>query len=263
MADPLSTLFLPHGGPDLAVTTTPAADFLRGLGARRATPDGVVIISAHWETRGTAITTSALLETVHDFYGFGAELSQLNYPAKTTPKLIAAVTEALAVQRIPLATDSRRGMDHGAWGPLMLMYPKADVPVVQLSLDHGASPKELFDLGRALAPLRAQNIQIIGSGAMVHNLRQLGREGSAIPRWASDFEAWADREISARNWPGLFDVAQQGVTQNAHPTLEHFYPLMVAAGAGGADDPTQSFRKIHASFSYGSISMAAWEFGVP
>jgi 4,5-DOPA dioxygenase extradiol len=160
---------------------------------------------------------------------------------------------------IPAATDAQRGLDHGAWSPLLLMYPKADIPVVELSVQHGQSAAHHIAVGRALAPLRQENILVMGSGGAVHNLRMLerGRPGDPVA-WARDFDEWLDTQLGEGDDAALAAYRSEapGAVQ-AHPRDEHLLPVFVAYGAGG---PSAKGRRIHDSFTYGSLSMAAFLF---
>ncbi|MGH1353366.1 MAG: DODA-type extradiol aromatic ring-opening family dioxygenase [Methyloligellaceae bacterium] len=250
-------LFLPHGSPTLPISGHPAADFLRGLGKELPRPDAIVIISAHWETRGLKITTSPELETIYDFRGFPKELYEIVYPAKTKETLVSTVIETLAVSGFKVEKDENRGLDHGAWVPLHLVYPEADIPVVQLSLDMNLSPEQLIELGKALSPLRGQNILVIGSGGTVHNLRNRMEEGSEPPEWASRFDNWLDSKLSAGDLKGLSEFKTDAPDyQMAHPTPEHLLPLLITAGTGN-----QPPQKINSGFSLGTVGMSAWSFG--
>lgn len=262
MAQPTS-MFLPHGAPDLPISKIAASKFLRQVAKKIRKPKGIVIVSAHWETSGIKLTTAPHLGTMYDFSGFSPELYRLKYAAKTTEKLIDATGRALAENGLSYQKDTRRGLDHGAWIPLMLAYPKADVPIVQLSLDRSMTPAALFELGQGLSVLKNQGILIIGSGATVHNLRAIQPEGTAAPHWATKFDAWVDRQILDQNWVGLQGVNRAPNVKKAHPTIEHFLPLIVAAGAGAGVDQTGVGQKLHSSFSYGSVGMSAWAFDQP
>jgi 4,5-DOPA dioxygenase extradiol len=257
----LPSLFLPHGAPDLAVSGHTAADFLQQLSNRFPRPDGIVIVSAHWETDGLRVTTAKQLETMHDYSGFGPELANLVYPARTDRSLIDMLSGSLAASGYALESDTQRGLDHGAWVPLLLAYPAAEVPVVQLSLDRSLTGEGHFGLGRALAALRADNVLVIGSGGVTHNLHRLGREGTPPEEYAVAFDNWLNGVLSHQDWQSLtqFEACAPDVHM-AHPTVEHFLPLIIAAGAGG---PGAKAVQLHHSYSYGSISMSSWAFGSP
>jgi len=251
-------IYVSHGSPDMALTNSAAANFLRDLPKDLPQPDGIVIISAHWLTRGLHITTAGPLETIHDFQGFPPELYQLNYPAVGTDRLIEQLSNCLSNQGYHVTKDKSRGLDHGAWTPLVLMYPKADIPVVQLSLDATLSGTEHLAVGRVLAALRDSNILVITSGSSVHNLSAMASEGSKTPDWAIEFEDWINQTLSSASFDELADFYHQAPhAKQAHPTTEHFLPIIVAAGVGGADAKA---KRIHHGFSYGSIGMSAWSF---
>lgn len=253
----LPSLFVAHGAPDLPYSSTPARAFTEGLGARYPGLRAILVISAHWEAPLPTIGTAAAPGTIYDFGGFDDRLYSLTYPARTAAPVIAEVAAALDAADIAHAKDPSRGYDHGVWIPLMLAFPKADVPVIQLSLRRGASAADNFAMGQALAPLRDTGVLIVGSGATVHNLRMIAREGSPIPDWARAFDDWIVAGVEAGDTDRLlrFPAEPQGARQ-AHPTPEHLMPLYVALGAGGGRG-----RALHRSFSWGSIGMTSFAFG--
>jgi 4,5-DOPA dioxygenase extradiol len=253
----LPSLFLAHGAPDLPFSPTPARAFTQNLGAHYPGVRAIIVISAHWEARVPTIGTAPAPETIYDFGGFDDRLYSLTYPARTSTKVIAEVAQALNAAGIAYAEDPNRGYDHGVWIPLMLAFPKADIPVVQLSLRRGASAAENFAMGQALAPLRDKGVLIVGSGATVHNLRMIAREGTPAPDWARAFDDWIVSGVETGKTDQLlgFPAEPQGARQ-AHPTPEHLMPLYVALGAGGGTG-----HAIHRSFSYGSIGMTSFAFG--
>lgn len=255
----LPSLFLAHGAPDLPLSNHVAKRFLMGIAAGLPRPKAILIISAHWEAETATMGSASSPETVYDFGGFDPRLYQLQYPAQTDPVLIERVAALLSNAGQIVNRDPQRGYDHGVWVPLILTYPAADIPVVQLSLIQGGDGERHLDLGRALAPLRDEGVLIVGSGATVHNLRALAREGSPVPVWATSFDRDIQRSVEAGDHASLVSapVATE-VGRHAHPTPEHFMPLLVALGAGGNGSVG---RSIHQSFSYGSISMACFAFG--
>ncbi len=186
----LPSLFLAHGAPDLPYSHTPARAFTESLGASYPGLRAILVISAHWEARLPTIGTAPAPETIYDFGGFDDRLYSLTYPAHTSASVIAEVAQALDAAGIPHAEDPARGYDHGVWIPLLLAFPKADVLVIQLSLRRGASAAENYAMGKALAPLRDKGVLIVGSGATVHNLRLIAREGTPAPDWARAFDDW-------------------------------------------------------------------------
>lgn len=254
----LPSLFLSHGAPDLPFSPIPARDFTRGLGRGLEGVRGIVIVSAHWEAARPTIGTAAQPETIHDFGGFDRKLYLQRYPAATAPGVIATLSDALDAAGIGHDTDPRRGYDHGVWVPLMLAFPAADLPVVQLSLPRGAGALACYRLGQALAPLRAEDILVIGSGSLVHNLGRVGREGSPVPGWAQAFDDWfVDAALAGETGTLLAFPAAPAEARIAHPTPEHLMPAYVALGAGNGDPA----RVLHRSFSWGSLSMTALAFG--
>ncbi len=255
----LPALFLGHGAPDLVISETPAKTFLESLAMNYPGVRAILAISAHWEARVNTVGSGATPPTIHDFGGFDPMLYTLSYPARTTPDLIKRVDALLDKADIPRAADPSRGYDHGVWIPLMIAYPAADIPVVQLSLRHGASAAENLLLGRALAPLRDEGVLIVGSGATVHNLRRIGYEGTPPPDFADAFNNWVIKGATSGDVAALARFPDGAPNAHlAHPTPEHLMPFYVALGAGGGRGSV-----IHQSFSWGSIAMTSFEFGEP
>lgn len=262
MSASLPSLFLSHGAPDLPLTNHPAKAFLTGLEKRLPRPSAILVVSAHWETPGLALGSAPTPETVYDFAGFPSVLRQMRYPAQTSFALLDRVEALLRAAGRRVTRDPSHGYDHGVWAPLMLSFPRADIPLAQLSLDLGGDAARHVEIGRALAPLRAEGVLTIGSGAAVHNLRALKPEGSPPPPWAQRFDVWLAEAIAARDLAALTAFSHPAAADAAlaHPTPEHLHPLHVALGAGWSGGAS---RRIHQSFSYGSISMAAYAFGAP
>lgn len=255
---PLPSLFVGHGAPDLLISDIPAGDFLSELGSRLIRPRGIVVISAHWSTSDLQMTAPTTLQTIHDFNGWPSELYDIEYPASGAEWLNTQLAEALAETNYPVCIGSRQGLDHGAWVPLSLMYPDADIPIVQLSLLKEASPEQHFKIGQALDTLRHNGVLILGSGGLVHNLRSLKPEGSSAENWAQSFDNWLFEQLEARELQALFSFANKAqYAQRAHPTDEHLMPLFVSMGAGWSDG--QSYQ-VHQSFSYGNLSMTSYAF---
>jgi 4,5-DOPA dioxygenase extradiol len=249
----IGPIFVSHGSPMLALTPTPAHQFLRGLGQSIGRPRAILCISAHWESELPEISGAEQPETIHDFGGFPPELYRLQYPAPGAPEIAEEAIGLLAETGITAEIDPSRGLDHGAWVPLMLMYPDADVPVTQISIQHRRGAAWHFDLGRALAPLCDDDVLVMGSGSIVHNLRGLG--GSQTDDWARDFEEWAHQAIVAGNSEALTqyrDMAPGAV--QSHPRDEHLLPLLVPFGAAGG----KPGRALHRSFEMGNLGMGAW-----
>ncbi|MEK7245847.1 MAG: class III extradiol ring-cleavage dioxygenase, partial [Pseudomonadota bacterium] len=198
-------------------------------------------------------------ETIHDFHGFPEELYSLRYPAPGAPDLAGRAVELLSAAGFSAATDATRGLDHGAWIPLMLAYPNADVPVAQLSIQPDLGPAHHLAMGRALAPLRREGALVLGSGGAVHNLSELnwGRHGDP-PAWARAFDNWLAATLAAGDSAQLADWrARAPNAAQAHPRDEHFLPLLVAFGAAGIG---ARGTRLHTGFAHGTLSMAAFRF---
>jgi 4,5-DOPA dioxygenase extradiol len=255
-------LFVSHGAPTTVLETeSPFAAALRAFG-ERVRPRAIAIVSAHWQTRAPAVraTGAAQPDVIYDFGGFPDVMYTLKYPAPGAPELAREIIDALASSRVDgaprwqAAVDEARGWDHGAWVPLKLAFPAADVPVVQVSLPT-ASPEALLAMGRGLASLRARDVLVVGSGSVVHNLRMIGQEAP----WALAFDAWFGDVMARRD---LDELTQWRVrapsAATAHPTSEHFDPFLVAAGATDAGEP---LTMIHEGFVFGSLSMRTFAIG--
>ena len=249
----MPTLFLSHGAPAIALAKTPASDFLGSLAAKLPRPKAVLVVSAHWEEARPTVGLG--LDTIHDFYGFPQPLYDMRYPAPLA-RDVAERTTAL-LRHADATTDPARGRDHGVWVPLMLAWPRADLPVVQLSLIGGATPQTHYDIGRALAPLRDEGVLIVGSGSATHNLR--ARPAPQPAEWATSFVAWLDATLETGNDAALLDWRRSASYADInHPTSEHFDPIFLARGAASGEPST----RLHASYEYGSLSMNAYAFGM-
>ena len=252
------SLFLPHGAPDLAISDVPARRFLEELGAGLdPSVRGIVMVSAHWETERPAITSATHPPTVHDFGGFAPELHAMRYPGRTDPAWWTRSRGRCGPRASRPTLDPTAGFDHGAWVPLRLMLPDARLPVVQLSLLRDAPPARQLELGAALAPLAAAGWLVVGSGSMVHNLRSMSPEGSPVPDWAARFDAWVADALESGDIDALLEPGNAPGFARSHPTPEHLMPLYVALGAAG---PGARPTRLHDSWTYGSVGMAAWRF---
>lgn len=254
-------LFVSHGAPSLIIDNTPARDFLRDFGATLGRPRALLVVSAHWETATPTVSTATSPETIYDFRGFSPELYTLRHPAPGAPDVAEEVAAALADAGLPCAR-SDRGLDHGAWIPLKLMNPEADIPVLQLSIVHGGSPALHVALGAALAPLRDKGVLILASGSMTHDLKSFftGRPGldDPAPDWVSAFGDWTAERVEAGDVAALVDYRARGPhAARNHPTEDHILPLHVALGAAAGD----AGRRIHRSHAYAYIQMDAFAFG--
>lgn len=262
--DMLPSLFISHGAPTLSLTSCPARDFLVDLGQSLPRPRAILVISAHWETTTPTISAVAVNETIHDFYGFPRALYEMTYPAPGAPELAEALSDLLCTAGLACQIDHQRGLDHGAWVPLMLMYPAADIPVLQLSLQHGLGPAHHLQLGRALAPLREEGVLIIGSGSFTHDLSRFRGQTLDSPA-AADVDAFADWMV-ARLLQGsscdLITYRRQAPFAAAnHPSEEHLLPLFVALGAGlSAGGRQAKAEHLHKSTTFGFLRMDGFAF---
>lgn len=257
----MPVVFVSHGAPTLAVDDGEAHRFLRGYGARLGRPTAILVLSAHFEAPLATVTAAAAPETIHDFHGFPRALYDLAYPAPGDPGLAAAIVRRLAAAGTPATLSPDRGLDHGAWIPLLLMYPEADIPVLQLSLDPRRGPRYHYDLGRQLATLRNEGVMIIGSGGVTHNLRELAWNGTDAdaPSWAVSFNEWVAEAVIDGRVDELVAYREQApYAARCHPTEEHFFPLLCALGAA---DGESSRTRVHHSYTLGALSMDIFQFG--
>jgi 4,5-DOPA dioxygenase extradiol len=255
---PLPSVFISHGSPMHALKAGEAGLAWAALGKRLGKPAAILIASAHWETNVPMVTGSARPETIHDFSGFPEPLYRLRYTAPGAPEIARKTSEALKQAGFTAAIDGCRGLDHGAWAPLLYMYPDADVPVVQLSLQPALGPHHHLALGRALRKLEEDNVLVIGSGHMTHNLRDWMRgQGQPAP-YAGEFAEWVRERLEAHDLETLADYrARSPHGARAHPTDEHFLPLFVAVGAAKENyKPERIFKSIDS----GVLAMDAYVF---
>ncbi len=262
---PQPTLFISHGSPDIAIAEIEATAFLRKLAGEIERPDAIVVASAHFEGEGRVlISGDAAPETIHDFGGFDPRLYEMRYPAPGDPALAQDIRAHVAAAGLSAQIIDHRGFDHGTWVPLMLAFPAADIPVVQVSVDPGAGPAHHLKLGEALAFLRDRNVLVVGSGSFTHNLREAfgrmrgGERDAATPTWVTDFADWMSQKIVAGDYPALVDYREAApYARENHPTDEHLMPLYVAMGAAGEG---AAATKLHASRDFGVLSMEAFAF---
>lgn len=259
------SLFISHGAPTLAIERSPAQEYLKQLGETLATPRAIIVVSAHHIARGVAVTVDANPETIYDFRGFPEALYEMSYPAPGAPDVAAQIIDQLVDAGFDAAPQTHRGLDHGAWVPLSLMYPRANIPVLQVSIDMSKSPEWHYALGLALAPLRDEGILIIGSGAITHNLRAFFQGDfhldSDSPKWVTAFADWVAGRIERGDLETVLAAVEVGpFGKQNHPTMDHILPLFVALGAGGS---SASGKRLHKSSNYGVLSMDVYGFGNP
>ena len=234
----MPVIFAAHGAPILLDDPVWVLE-LASWAASMPRPTGVLMLSAHWEQRPTTLGATRTVPLVYDFYGFPAKYYRTTYPCPGAPGLAARVRELLDQRDLAWADDGERGLDHGAYVPLVAMYPDATVPVLQVSLP-ALDPEELFALGRALVPLRDEGVLVFGSGFLTHNMRYAFRPG--IPGWATAFDEWIADALRRFDVDALKNFQQRAPdAATALPTWEHYAPLLVCAGAVGDATPTVTF----------------------
>lgn len=254
-------LFVPHGAPTFVLRPGAAGAALANAARTLSRPRAIVIISAHWDTVTPTVGFADRLDTMHDFWGFPEELYTLRYPATGCREAAQEVVAAIQTAGLPVQADPQRGLDHGAWIPLRLMFPDADIPVIPLSIQSQGGPESAYRLGQALASLVARGFLIIASGNITHNLRDFqkaGRNGNQTPAYVREFTEWVADRLAARDIPNLLDYRRQAPEAvKAHPTDEHLLPLYVALGAAG--DPAK-IRRFHTGIDDYVIAMDAYAF---
>ena len=263
----LPTYFISHGGgpwpwmkkemgPIYDKLEAALADMPRQIGR---TPDAILMVSAHWEAPAFTVMGNARPPMIYDYGGFPLHTYQVHYDAPGSPDLARRVAELIAAAGLPAQIDPERGFDHGMFSPMVAMYPKADVPVVQLSLKRGLDPAEHLALGRALAPLRDEDVLIVGSGLTYHNLRNFGPQAHGVSK---AFDDWLDQAV-VQGAPGerarqLIDWSSAPSARDAHPREEHLIPLMVAVGAAEGE---VGERVYHEDAFMGGIVVSSFRFG--
>lgn len=254
-------LFVPHGAPTFALRPGAAGAAMVAAARALALPRAIIIVSAHWDTAIPTVGFAERPETIHDFWGFPEELYSLRYPATGCREAANEVVAAIKAAGLPVGEDSEQGLDHGAWIPLRLMFPDADVPVIPLSIQSRGGPQQAYALGRALAPLAGRGFLVIASGNLTHNLRDYqlaARNNGQTPAYVRQFTDWLAEHLQAGDISTLLDYRRQapGGAQ-AHPSDEHLLPLFVALGAGG---DTAQAERFHAGIDDYVIAMDAYTF---
>ena len=253
----MPALFIGHGSPMNALERNRYSECWRALGVALPKPKAVLCISAHWLTRGLAVTAMPRPRTIHDFGGFPQALFDVQYPAPGDAALAQRVCEVLSP--LPVVLDAEWGLDHGAWSVLVHLFPEVDVPVLQLSLDAGQPEAFHYAIGQKLAVLRDEGVLILGSGNVVHNLRRLNMQNGAAYDWATRFGAFARSAIESRDHAALINWPAQGPdAAQSNPTPEHYWPLLPILGAQGADEAA---RVVVDGIELGSISMLSVQVG--
>lgn len=260
MSDRMPTLFLSHGSPMTALHHSAARDFLEHYAPELPRPKAILIATAHFEARLPFLTADEKPEMIYDFGGFPQPLFEMVYPAPGSPDMAVRAANLLQAAGYEAHPVTGRGFDHGTWVPLKLMYPDADIPVVQLSVQTQKGSAHHLALGAALQPLRDEGVLIVGSGSLTHNLYELARGrrdlDAPIQDWVKDFAEWIADKVEAGDAQAIADYRTTApFARENHPSEEHFLPLPFAMGAGGGPG-----RRIHSSYDYGILSMDAYRF---
>jgi 4,5-DOPA dioxygenase extradiol len=256
----LPSLYISHGSPMTALQPGLTGQRLAELAELLPRPQAIVMASAHWLSREPQVGSAAQPETIHDVRGFPAPLYELRYPAPGAPALAARVAKLLEQSGLSAAIDPDRGLDHGAWVPLRLLYPAADIPVVPVSIQPQLGPAHQYALGQALAPLRDEGMLVIGSGSITHNLHDLaaGYSDERQAPYVQPFIQWIEQRLGAGDVDALLDYRRGApFAERAHPTDEHLLPLFVALGAAGANAHAQ---RIDAGVDLGLLAMDIYRF---
>ena len=254
----LPSLFISHGSPMLALEPGASGPALARLAAELPRPKAIVVVSAHWESQDLRVSSNPRPQTWHDFGGFPAALFAVQYPAPGQPELAEQVAQLLRADGLPAQLDDQRPFDHGVWVPLSLMYPQADIPVVQVSLPSRMGPALQTQVGHALSSLRQQGVLLIGSGSITHNLRELDWHAGpeSIEPWVKAFRDWMIEKLAANDEAALHDYRRQAPNAvRSHPSDEHLLPLYFARSAGG------DFSIAHQGFTMGALGMDIYRFG--
>ncbi|WP_227935441.1 dioxygenase family protein [Alkalihalobacillus deserti] len=259
----LPSLFVAHGAPLLALEDNDYTQFLQSLGTLLPKPKAIVLFSAHWESSTQKVSDVDKFETIYDFGGFPEALYRIKYPAKGNETVTKEIVELFTTEGVPFEVDKTRGLDHGAWVVLKMLYPSADIPVISMSVNPHLTPEEQYKIGKSLSQFREKDILIIGSGGTVHNLGvlRMGSDDGTIDQWALDFDEWIERHINNWDIESLFQynsfapAAQYAVPPHGN---EHFVPLFYAMGAADHD---RSAKLLHRSYRYGNLSHSVWQFG--
>jgi 4,5-DOPA dioxygenase extradiol len=250
--------FFAHGAPSIVLEENAYTTFLKGIAANTPKPKAIVLFSAHWESAVQTVSATESYSTIYDFSGFTDELYQVTYPAKGERSISDQIQALFTKQGIPSELNEVRGLDHGAWGVLKLIYPDADIPVINLSVNRNLTNEQQYEIGRALAELREQDVLVIGSGGTVHNLRSVKWNVEATDKWAVEFDDWLKSKLETWDTEALFRYHELApYAAQSVPTNEHFIPLLLAMGAG---DKTRQAKLLHRSYQHGNLSLSCWQF---
>lgn len=257
----MPSLFIAHGAPLLAIEDNEYTQFLSKLAQNLPKPKAIILFSAHWEAPTQLVSDVPEYSTIYDFYGFPDEMYKIEYPAKGNQEITKEIQELLEKQDVPFEVDTRRGLDHGAWVVLRLLYPNADIPVIAMSVNQNLTPEQQYKIGQSLSGLREKDVLIIGSGGTVHNLRAVNWSANEADQWALNFDNWIAENLKSWNTDSLFKYHQ--LAPNAELAVppygkEHFVPIFYAMGAA---DNEKKASLLHRSYRYGNLSHSVWQFG--
>ncbi|WP_025728085.1 DODA-type extradiol aromatic ring-opening family dioxygenase [Heyndrickxia ginsengihumi] len=258
----LPSLFIAHGAPLLAVENNEYTQFLSQLGKQLSRPKAIVLFSAHWEARIQKVSEVDQYSMIYDFGGFDPVLNRIQYPAVGNKDIAKEIKDLFTSSAIPFAVERQRGLDHGAWVVLRLLYPNAKIPVISMSVNPQLNLEEHYKIGKALEQLRKHDILIIGSGGTVHNLRALNwADDGSVDQWAVEFDEWLAQTLQQWDLSSLYSY--QSTAPSAELAVppygkEHFIPLIYAMGAA---DRVQKATLLHRSYRYGNLSHSVWKFG--
>ncbi|GAA4864485.1 class III extradiol ring-cleavage dioxygenase [Luteimonas vadosa] len=259
-SNPAPALFVSHGSPMFALEPGLLGPQLAKIGQALAGLSAILVVSPHWQTGGVEVGTNPAPPTLHDFGGFPAALFDLQYPAPGHPGLGQEAASLLSTAGFQVSLHATRGLDHGAWVPLRHLAPDADIPVFQVSLPHDATTAGALRMGEALAPLRKRGVLVVGSGSLTHNLHEFRRD-VRDPEYAQAFADWVADAVLARDVEALLDYRQRAPhAGRAHPTEEHYLPLLVAVGAASDTDPR---TRVVGGMTDRVLSMDSFGFGLP
>ncbi len=257
----MPALFIGHGSPENAFEENEWNATWEHIATLFPKPEAILVVSAHWtnktsdEAQETSVTTSAHPETIHDFSGFPKKFYRFSYPAPGDPALAQTVIDL--IKTVDVRTDAVWGLDHGAWAVLSRMYPEADIPVIQFAIDEDLPRADMFTIGTELAILRDRGVLILGSGNIVHNLHKIVWNGDPYP-WATAFDSFVRDALVAKDYPALIGFENHPHARSAHPTPDHFFPLLYVIGAAEGEDPTFFCEEIFAA----SLSMRSVAYGL-
>ncbi|KAJ4839489.1 hypothetical protein Tsubulata_030726 [Turnera subulata] len=264
----MDTFYISHGSPTLCIDEKiPARQFLKSWEGevlkKEMRPSAILVVSGHWDTQHPAVNVVERNDTIYDFYGFPKAMYELKYNPPGAPGLARRVKQLLLDSPEGLVEtvreDRKRGLDHGAWVPLMLMYPEGDIPVCQLSVQSGKDAEYHYRIGKALSPLREEGVLIMGSGSATHNLRAIYPSATTVAPWASQFDTWLRDSLLQGRYQDVIQYESKAPhAKQAHPSPDHFYPLHVAMGAAAAHN--SKAQLIHHSWGLGTISYASYRF---